>query len=153
MKLHQIVRVARAQSFVLRQGATEAPKASDWIANKNKKEPPKTGDPHPKGGVILYRNSVQGVREALPFLVNEGIRIGRVIKLGKPDPGQKYLVEVYKPGSNSMIQEESGDWVLKPNQGTPGAIVVHVEGDQMTWTGDVFATFDEALFASSEIGV
>jgi len=153
MKLHQIVRVSRAKTHFLRQGAVETPKPSDWIANKQKKEPPKTGDPHPKGGVILYRNSVAGVRQALPFLVNEGVRIGRVMKLGKPDPGQKYLVEVYKPGSNSMVQEDGGDWVLKPNQGVPGALVVYVDGDQLTWTGETYGSFDEALFASSEIGV
>jgi hypothetical protein len=152
MKLHKIVRLARTRSFVLRQGATE-PAKTDWVSTKNKKEAPKTGDPHSGGGVVLYRNSIEGVREALPFLINEGVRIGRVIKLGKPDPGQKYLVEVYKPGSNSMIQEEGGDWVLKPNQGKPGAIIVYVEEDQMTWTGDSFASFDEALFASKEVGV
>lgn len=146
MKLGTIVRAA----FVERHLIREAAGAADWIAPKHRKKRPQTGDPHPKGGVYTYRTTVQGIREALAFLLNKDVRLGRVVKLGLRDPGQMWLVEVYKRGSNSLEKQKPDDpedstYFYDPNQGVPGAILVYHEGDQLTWTGDVFDSFEAAL--------
>jgi len=146
MKLGTIVRA----SFVERHVMREAASAATWIAPKHRKKKPQTGDPHPTGGVYTYRTSVQGVREALKSLLNEDVRLGRVVKLGLRDPGQMWLVEVYKPGSNSLEKKKPEDpedstYFYDPNQGVPEAIIVYHEGDQLTWTGDVFESFEAGL--------
>ena len=138
MRLKNLVRVANVHDHLLRQ--------ADWVAPKNKRKRPDTGDPHPQGGVYIYRISLQGVRDALPFLVNEGVRIGRVKKLGLPSPGQLWVVEVYKPGAHSPARQEDGSWQLNPDLGADTqALVVHTQEDQLTWTGDVYDSFEEAL--------
>lgn len=152
MKLGTIVRA----SFVERNFVREAATASDWIAPKHRKKKPQTGDPHPKGGVYTYRTTVQGVREALKSLLNKDVRIGRVVKLGLRDPGQMWLVEVYKPGSNSLEKKKPDDpedstYFYNPNQGVPSAIVIYHLGDQLTWTGDVYDSFEEALAAHAGV--
>jgi hypothetical protein len=143
MDIYRKIRQAQAEEVLIRQ-AQEA-KPTDWVPAKHKREAPQTGDPHPQGGVYIRRNSVQGLLDALPYLLNDGIRLGRIKKLGRPDPGQKWAVEVYKPGTNSPTQGDDGEWTYNPQGGVPGAIIVHVEGDQLTWTGDAFSSFDEAL--------
>jgi hypothetical protein len=128
MKLGTIVRAAFVERHLLREAA----------------------DPHPKGGVYTYRTTVQGVREALVFLLNKDVRLGRVVKLGLRDPGQMWLVEVYKRGSNSLEKQKPEDpedstYFYDPNQGVPSAIIVYHHGDQLTWTGDVYESFEAAL--------
>lgn len=156
MKLTRIVRAAFVERNLLRQ----AQGAASWIAPKHrdkKKKRSQTGDPHPKGGVYTYRTSVQGVREALKFLLNEDVRLGRCVKIGIRDPGQMWLVEVYKPGSNSLTKKNPGDpedstYFYDPNQGVPEAIVIYHEGDQLTWTGDSFDSFESGLAEFSGAG-
>lgn len=150
MKLGRIVRATFVQRHVLREAAG----AAEWISPKHKQKKPKTGDPHPKGGVYTYRTTVQGVREALAFLINKDVRIGRVIKLGCRDPGQMWLVEVSKPGANSLTKKKPDDpedstYFYDPNQGVPSAIIVYHLGDQLTWTGDVYDSFEAALVEHS----
>lgn len=145
LSLGRFVRTARAFTFV-RQAA---PNAGDWVASKHKRKHPRTGDPHPSGGVYIFRKSVQGVREALPSLLNEGVRIGRVMKAGRPDPGQVWIVEVYKPGVNTMAREDEGKWTLDTSGERPQALSVHTLEDQLTWTGDVYPSWDDALVAYS----
>jgi hypothetical protein len=147
MRLQDFIRTSRASTHLVRQAEF---KPEDFIPSKNKREIPKTGDPHPKGGVYLYRVSLQAVREALPFLLNEGVRVGRVMKVGIPNPGQKWIVEVSKPGTNSMTQNDKGEWTLNPYGGVPGALVVYTEGDQIVWTGESYDCWDHALLAYSQ---
>jgi len=149
MKLATIVCASFVEDHILRQAET------DWVAQKHKRKVPHTGDPHPKGGVYLYRSTVQGVREALKFLLNEDVMLGRVVKIGIPDPGQSWLVEVYKPGSNSLAKSKPNDpddntYFYAP-QGLPQAIVVYQEGDQLSWTGDVYENFETAIVEQAKM--
>ena len=95
------------------------------------------------------RSSVQGVREALPYLLNEGVRLGRMVKIGVKEPGQLWLVEVYKVGANSPNKTNKDEWVLDNESGAPGALIVNHVDDQLTWTGEVFDSFEEALYQRS----
>jgi len=148
MKLGTIVSAAFVERHLIRDAASDP----DWISPKHKQKRPQTGDPHPDGGVYTYRTTVQGVREALAFLLNEGVRLGRMVKLGIRDPGQRWLVEVYKPGSNSLEKQKPDDptdstYFYDQNPGVPGAIMVYHQGDQLTWTGDTYESFEAALAA------
>jgi hypothetical protein len=147
VRLQEFIRSARVSTYLVRSAEF---KAEDFVPNKHKKEVPKPGDPHPKGGVYVYRVSLQAVREALPSLLNEGVRIGRVMKVGAPNPGQKWVVEVSKPGTNSMTQNDKGEWILNPYGGVPGALVVYTEKDQLVWTGEAYDCWDHALLAYSQ---
>ena len=43
----------------------------------------------------------------------------------------------------AMVRDST--YFYDPNQGVPNAILVYHEGDQLTWTGEVYDSFEAAL--------